>query len=727
MSKLLATHLSTSVVHFKPGQVPPTFDVKVSNHSDDFATFQLEVLAAGVAAGADTHWYRQAPDLSAKIPPGDRTQFSIAILDVPPVPGGFVGAMTLTVRVFSVELRQEDRQVLNLVIEGSGIMPPRLELLLLTLTAQPLQALEIPVRLYNPNRSPLRVSLSLQGLPVEWLSDGYERRLEVPPLGETEAVFLGQLGAPIATPSQIYPFTLVAQSGHGVGTQLRSQLTVLPTGHLGFDLVTPVVMYPPSPVTQLPDPLPAPQSPALTVPEPTIPLPTTAHITLQWRNQSNLPQVITPVVQRVSVEFMGDGIEEVVPMRSRDRITLPERPLDLPIGADLPIVLPIAVQRAWLGWVRTQRFQITALRADEQIPLQPERHTVMVRVRPRVSIWLQLAAVALLTGMALLGVLKSAGHRSTVNTVRFDGRASEVLSASEDQTVRRWSISGRRLRLLQRSVQADKAVRVARYRPVGNDAVAVGYENGAVEIISLRVRQPPLVLQHPLDDRVFDLQFAPDAQSLFTAYGSGEVRRWDLSGLPSGVLQPVQTETVGFAVQALALVGTPMAQVAVGGRFNRLTLWNWQQQTLTQIPYSSKGGDQDYITSLATTDRLPERLAVADNQGRISLWDLRPCLTGGVCRPLDDWLDGHGGQPVKAIALSDDGCYLVSGGDDGQTMLWELRADGEMVQGQKLGRSRQAITAVDVTRRGDRLAVVSGGNDHRVRLYTVAKPLSCQP
>lgn len=717
MAKLLTTHLSTSVVHFKPGQLPPTFDVKVSNHSDDFATFQLEVLAAGVAAEADTNWYRQAPDLSAKIPPGDHTQFSIAILDVPPVSGGFVGAMTLTVRVFSMELRQEDRQVVNLVIEGSGILPPRLELLLSDLAAPPLQALEIPVRLYNPNRSLLRVGLSLQGLPVEWLSDGSERLLEVPPLGKTDAVFLGQLGIPIATPSQVYPFTLVAQISHGAGTQLQGQLTVLPAGHVGFDLVTPVVMYPPSPERPSPETL---------LPETALPLPTTANITLQWRNQSNLPQAITPVVQRVSVGFWGDGIEEVVPMRSRDRITLPEQPLDLPIGADLPMVLPIAVQRAWLGWARTQRFQITALRADEQIPLQPERHTVMVRVKPRISIWLQLAVVALLAGAMLLWVLKSAGHRRTVNMVRFDGRASEVLSASEDQTVRRWSISGRRLRLRQQPVRADKVVRVARYRPVGNDAIAVGYENGAVEIVSLRVQQPPLVLQHPLDDRVFDLQFTPDAQSLFTGYGSGEVLRWDLSGLPSGVQQPVQTETVGFAVQALALVGTPVAQVAVGGRFNRLTLWNWQQQTLTQIPYSSGGGDQDYITSLATTDRLPERLAVADNQGRISLWDLRPCLTGGICRPLDDWPDGHGGQPVKAIALSEDGCYLVSGGGDGQTMLWELRADGKMVKGQPLGPSRRTITAVDVTRRGDHLAVVSGGHDRRLRLYTVDTPPSCR-
>ncbi|MEO0488540.1 MAG: WD40 repeat domain-containing protein, partial [Cyanobacteria bacterium J06659_2] len=123
MAKLLTTVLSTQIVRFKPGGPPQQFDVAVQNHSPNFATLQLELLASGVNPTTTEAWYSLAPDLSAMIPTGDRTHFSVQILAVPPVPGGFVGTMTLTVRVFSPELRIEDRQVVKLIVEGKGSAP----------------------------------------------------------------------------------------------------------------------------------------------------------------------------------------------------------------------------------------------------------------------------------------------------------------------------------------------------------------------------------------------------------------------------------------------------------------------------------------------------------------------------------------------------------------------------------------------------------------------------
>jgi WD40 repeat protein len=418
------------------------------------------------------------------------------------------------------------------------------------------------------------------------------------------------------------------------------------------------------------------------------------------------------------------GEEQVGPLSPGDRITLPLAPLNLPIGAVLPMTLPVVVKRPWLGWTRTHLFRLSTLRPDTQIPLAPEYHTVTVRARPRFPWGLQLVAMGGFLGLLLLLRLLPPSHRGPVNMVRFDGRASEVLSASEDQTVRRWRVAGNQLRRWQRPVQADKAVRVARYRPVGNDAIAVGYENGSTEIISLRVPEPPLVLEHNLGDRVFDLQFTPDAQTLLTGYGSGALRRWDLSGLPRGNLQPVQAEDVGFAVQTLALI--PNNQVLVGGRFNRLVVWDWLQDEVIPFPYLSGGGDQDYITSLATAAQRPHRLAIADNQGRISLWDLQTCLPSGNCRPLYTWADGHGDESVRALALTESGCALVSGGADGQVKLWEIQADGSIVSERRLGKSRQAIDTVDVVIRNNRLLAVSGGSDRRVKLYTAPIPSTCR-
>lgn len=754
MAKLLTTQITPLVLYFKPGQMPPSFSVQVVNQSDSFAAFQLEVLAAGVEAGASPTWYQQAPDMSAKIPPGDRTEFSVTVLDVPPVRGGFVGSMTLTVRVFSVELRQEDRQVINLVIEGSGIIPPQIDILSPQLVATPQTRLEIPVRLYNPNRSTLRINLSVQGLPPEWLTDGQERRLEVPAQGEVTTTFLGQIGSPLDAPSQVYLFDLEARVTSLVSQRLSSQITVLPAGTVALDLTTPEVIYPPpkasrrflrpetpggtppgdswfslpmSAMAAFQGPRPTAQ-PAATAP----PCPTTgaktAVIGLTIHNHSNLAQVITPVVERLHLGWFEGDETQIRPLAAGDRVILPEEPLPLPIGGALPMNLPVVVARPWLGWTRTHLFRLSVLRPDTQIPLEPDHQTVTVRVRPRLAWAIQLLALGGLLTLAVLSRLAPPSHRGPVNMVRFDGRASEVISASEDQTVQRWRIEGHRLRRWQRPVQADKAIRVARYRPVGNDAIAVGYENGSTEILSLRVPQPPLVLSHALGDRVFDLQFTANAQTLFTGYGSGALRRWDLSGLPRGTLRPAQAEDAGFAVQALALM--PNDQVVVGGRFNRLVIWDWAQDRMLPFPYLSGGGDQDYITGLATASQQPHRLAISDNQGRISLWDLRTCLTSGTptetCRPISTWADGHGGESVRAIALTESGCALVSGGADGQVKLWAIQADGSLANERRLGKSRQAIDTVDVILKDQRLLVVSGGSDRRVNLYTAPIPNTCQ-
>ena len=83
-------------------------------------------------------------------------------------------------------------------------------------------------------------------------------------------------------------------------------------------------------------------------------------------------------------------------------------------------------------------------------------------------------------------------------------------------------------------------------------------------------------------------------------------------------------------------------------------------------------------------------------------------------------------QPVRAIALTESGCALVSGGADGQVKLWAIQADGSLANERRLGKSRQAIDTVDVILKDQRLLVVSGGSDRRVNLYTAPIPNTCQ-
>src|SRR6476469_8325649 len=124
---LISASVSAQVVKFRPGGAPATFTVTVTNESAQFATFLLEVTAAGADADQNYRWYNLAPAVGAKKPPGDSTQFSVVITDSP-VPG-FVGNMNLAVRIFSLETADEDRQIVRLVLEeGLEQLPMKLEL-----------------------------------------------------------------------------------------------------------------------------------------------------------------------------------------------------------------------------------------------------------------------------------------------------------------------------------------------------------------------------------------------------------------------------------------------------------------------------------------------------------------------------------------------------------------------------------------------------------------------
>ncbi|NER83989.1 MAG: hypothetical protein F6K42_31490 [Leptolyngbya sp. SIO1D8] len=129
---------------------------------------------------------------------------------------------------------------------------------------------------------------------------------------------------------------------------------------------------------------------------------------------------------------------------------------------------------------------------------------------------------------------------------------------------------------------------------------------------------------------------------------------------------------------------------------------------------------------METAEEFPLLLAAGDSQGYVSLWNLETCLAAvNQCEPVDEWL-AHGGQAVRSVALSADGCHLVSGGDDGRARLWQLSGAGERRldwadrdTGDVLRRSRKPLNSVDIRQQARQLLVVSGGDDRTVRLNRV--------
>lgn len=720
VKKQITTEISSRQVTLGAGQTTATFDATVYNDSDRFASFQVKLVAAGELLNTGKPWYRLTPSVSSKIPAGDCTRFQVEIFDLPPIAQQFRGVIDLTVEVTSRELNdQYDRQPLRLVAEGLQAHPPDVVLMPPMLQGTPGERVTIAAQIRNTTPASLDMTLRLYGLPESCFPEGTQRTLSLPP-GKTErVVFPCELPPPMQLPSQLYPLRLET-TGRFPSVTATGQFQILPAGILTFGC---------DPLEQsIPEALGRWQNPSQG----------TATFALQFQNQSNVEPPVQITVRDLQANrrrwfWQKAPDDSPDPAVLPDGVTLGDLPGALPIG-NSAASLRIQRRLPWLGWSRSQKFEVTAQTVDSPIPLQEPTQTVQVHLFPVIPLWQQILWALLLLGLGALAwvLLAEPKHQGPVNAVQFSGQGTEVLSGSDDQTIRRWRVQNDRLRTQSRIGDLGKAVRVARYRPINNDQVALGFENGEIQLANLltgdRSRLTP-----DRDDRVFALVFSRDARTLYSGHGSGLVLQWDISQFLSEQTDPKLAYNLQFAIEAMTLVGSETPQLAIAGRYNRLLLLDLASipdKPKTQAGFSPidltypSGGSTDYISSLSTAEQIPTLLAVADTQGRISLWDTDTCRDKkGRCDPLDQpWL-GHGGAPVRSVALSANGCFLASAGDDGQVKLWALDGQGvrrsSELEGRVLGRSKSAFNTVDVIQTRRAVWITSGDDDGQVQLYQV--------
>ncbi|NEQ33107.1 MAG: hypothetical protein F6K04_19265, partial [Leptolyngbya sp. SIO4C5] len=637
MSKQISTEVSTQVLHYEPGGSPVSFEVVVYNDSPEFATFQLELSAAGADNQPQQDWYRIAPSVSSKLPSGDRARFTVEIVSIPPIPGGFTGTMNLTVRVFSLELRDEDRQVLRLVIQGSGILSPKLTMPTRQFKVYPDSQLEMSVDIYNPNRQSADITVVIDGIQPSWFPDGAEKRLHLR-AGETaNTTFLCQIPAPTKAPSQVYPFTVQAAQPSAQPGQIQGSLSVLPMGFTEFQYV-PLRQQIPSEPGRWRNP---------------------RHSFTRYQitcaNQSNVVQQIETdahyqdpreerrrqLAEADRAEMTADlfqdqnqgetkaePIDEPALPPLKNALIVQPNPAQVAVGDRDELHLEVYRRLPWLGWPRRKRLQIQA-KADSDLELRQNKQVLELDVYPVVPFWLQLLVGV--AGLLLVGLvwwwLAHRGHTGPVNSVQISGRADEAVSASDDQTLRLWQVEGRSLSADQVLYKGDKAIRVVRYRPVDNNWIWAGFENGDIQGWNLLSNQQ-FFYSYRQDDRVFDLALSRDSRSLFSGHGSGLVLQWDTSpaSLSATRSEPDRGFEVDFAVQSLALVGPQEDHLAIAGRYNQLVLLDLAEESFRGVDYRS-GSSNDYIFSLATALEKPNLLATADNRGYITLWNLTACLT----------------------------------------------------------------------------------------------------
>lgn len=718
-SQLAKLELSTQHVIFTPGDASDfsrdgdittsDLEVTVVNTSQQFASFQLSLYIQGQEQNPDTQWYQVEPNVCAKKPPGDRTTFFISLLKAP-LPA-YDTTVTATVEVVSPELSDLSlsKQLYIKILRPNKTL--RVYLPVKDLSVYPGSRVRIPVLLYNLNPQPREVTLRLTGAELDWFPEGAVQTLLIEASGSREVEYWCAPPPVPETLREVRTITAEVNDRDGNTVSARSYLEILPFGHTEFCMTDSQQTIPGRSAVPLRQRL---LNPSL--------------FQSKRKGTAVFPYAVTNhsnIHQRVAVKIRPEEL------RQEDRIDA--RVIVLTPGETGEGSLSIEARRPWLGWTRKRFLEVApqltqeASQEDtEDITVKPASQVATLKVSPLIPMWLQLLALlAGLLGVWLVWLLSPRlVHRSPINSVALLANGDSVISGSRDQTVHRWQVNRaawlpnvRRVRPVSKITAPDTnfnhAVRVVEHLPDNVKEVAIGLDNGEVQLWEI---DPPTRIKSFLDknnNRVFDVAFTRSSQHLFTGYGSGNVLRWSLSGssnTPAQKLYLGYSEDLSSAISSIDVIEAPgqNSLVAIAGQFNRLTLWDWQSSRAYDFLYdwsSSQTGippvisRHSYLTSIDVAADTP-LMATADSLGFITLWDttqMRRCLqeqseasssnaSGNqfyiVSRcpqaQLEQWQAGRQGSAVRDVALTDNGCYLTSTGDDGRINLWLLGQTGQL-------------------------------------------------
>ena len=211
-------------------------------------------------------------------------------------------------------------------------------------------------------------------------------------------------------------------------------------------------------------------------------------------------------------------------------------------------------------------------------------------------------------------------------------------------------------------------------------------------------------------DQVKALSVSPDGKTAFSASPDKTVRVWDLA---EG--KPLRQWNVPAPALALALAPDAKTLV-VGGQDHNLTLFNAADgKALAQFK-----GHTGPIQGVAFTPD-GHRIASVSADGTARIWtvpsdaDLTEAKTPGDVKLADPLvLSGHKG-PVQALAITPDGQFLITAGDDATVRLWKV-ADGTLAR--TIEGHSAPVLALAVSPGGERL--LTGSADKNARLFNLS-------
>lgn len=727
------------------------FDVKVINGSKKFTSFQLELTARGLENESNLDWYKVEPEICSKNPPGSETDFHVAITK-PPIPA-YDSTVDLILRTFSIEDEKlSSSQKIKLKVE-SPRKKIEVQLPVKKFRGKPGATIEIPVSITNISPKFVDIKLELSGLE-DFNIKNNNFDLQIKPSIIQTINFSCQI--PEQSTETSYPFRIEALSLNNVCQSYdEGDIEILPYGIIEFQCNNSIQSIPNKEGNQ-------------------------ANIVcyeLEFTNH-------TYSKEKVNLSLIGKDVSKCH-FEHSDSILL-QRNGHTSDNDKPKIDIKVRKERPWFGWKRKYNFAISPhLQSGSEVEIKPKLDSEILRlnVSPIIPFFLQVLGLLSIPLLILwLNYLRTPfHHKAPVTSVVLTDITGTVISGSSDGTIRHWQFnhslwrSHSNLTYLEKS-DITKPIRVIRSKPGTHDRVAVGLENGEIELRDLSLKEDKETYLKPGEEnnRVFDLEFTNDSQTLIAAYGSGLIRVWNLDKPDKNNVNTLHEKIdANFTISTLGISeNNDLPLVVVGGRYNRLAFWNWKKsqsesekveenkneneskskKIIYHLPYNTLNedtkprfppisGKESYITSLIIADG-KNLLVTADNKGFINSWDLRKvreCIKNpnnqknkpdSQIVELVDCVDGktiHNNRSdkfpsIRSIAITKNESYLASAGDDGYVRIFQIKDKGQEISCFHKQQIGAKLNTVDIKLRKnegepEELLIVTGDDKRRVKLY----------
>jgi WD40 repeat protein len=253
-----------------------------------------------------------------------------------------------------------------------------------------------------------------------------------------------------------------------------------------------------------------------------------------------------------------------------------------------------------------------------------------------------------------------AGHQAFVRAARFSPDGSLLLTASADGTARVTAVEDEQvLRVFPQPMRAL----CADWSPDG-ESILVGGDDGNLLVWSLSEHGPPKRLQGHRG-KVICCRFSADGCAIASAGEDGVVRIWNGGGEALFESKAHKSAIFGLAIGASGSVFLSAAEDGVVRAFG--------SHGKAPSAKLAEHGDAALCTDLFPGERLA---ASASADGKVIVWDLQQGRSLFSFQAAGDW--------VRAVAISPDGCHIVSCGDGRHASLWRVRARKPAITRQQL-------------------------------------------